>query len=112
MENSKIKNVCVLDFAFQHIAGKYKGRILLMLHRQGCIRYGEFTRIIPDISTKMLTQSLKELERDGLILRCEYPQVPPRVEYSITAEGESFIPFLEHLVAWGHRKMNSPTFSL
>lgn len=75
------KDICVLDFAFQRIGGKYKGRILWALSKHTVMRYGELSREISDISTKMLTQTLRELEMDNLIHREMYPQVPPKVEY-------------------------------
>lgn len=69
------------------------------------MRYGELRRSIVDITPKMLTQTLRELEEDGLIGRKVYHEVPPRVEYSLTAVGEELIPFIEHLRTWGEKRM-------
>ena len=69
------------------------------------LRYGELSREMSDISTKMLTQTLKELETDNLIHRKMYPQVPPKVEYSLTETGKELIPFIHYLVDWGYKKM-------
>lgn len=99
------KDICVLDFAFQRIGGKYKGRILWTLSKHTVMRYGELSREISDISTKMLTQTLRELEMDNLIHREMYPQVPPKVEYSLTETGKELIPFIKYLVDWGYKKM-------
>lgn len=99
------KDICVLDFAFQRIGGKYKGRILWDLSKHTVMRYGELSREISDISTKMLTQTLRELEMDNLIHREMYPQIPPKVEYSLTETGKELIPFIKYLVDWGYKKM-------
>ena len=99
------KDICVLDFAFQRIGGKYKARILWALSKHTVMRYGELSREISDISTKMLTQTLRELEMDNLIHREMYPQVPPKVEYSLTETGKELIPFIKYLVDWGYKKM-------
>ncbi len=104
LNNSK-KEICVLDFAFQRIGGKYKGRILWALHKHNVMRYGELRRNISGITTKMLTQTLRELEMDMLIHREMYPQVPPKVEYTLTEEGKELIPFIKFLVEWGYKKM-------
>lgn len=105
MDNHSKKDICVLDFAFQRIGGKYKGRILWALHKYGTMRYGELGREIAGITTKMLTQTLRELESDNLIHREMYPQVPPKVEYTLTETGKELIPFIGYLVEWGYKKM-------
>ncbi|UVO87069.1 winged helix-turn-helix transcriptional regulator [Bacteroides fragilis] len=69
------------------------------------MRYGELSREMSDISTKMLTQTLKELETDNLIHRKMYLQVPPKVEYSLTETGKELIPFIKYLVDWGYTKI-------
>ncbi len=69
------------------------------------MRYGQLRRGIVDITPKMLTQTLRELEEDGLIDRKVYHEVPLRVEYSLTEVGEELIPFIEHLRAWGEKRM-------
>ena len=100
------KDICVLDYAFSRISGKYKGRILWALSKHTTLRYGELSREMSDISTKMLTQTLRELETDDLIHREMYPQVPPKVEYSLTTTGWELIPFIKYLVDWGYKKMS------
>jgi len=98
-------SVCALDYAFQRIGGKYKGRILWHLHSHDVLRYGELRKIINDITPKMLTQSLRELEEDRLINRQVYLEVPPKVEYSLTEVGKELIPFLNHLKGWGDQQI-------
>lgn len=67
------------------------------------VRYNELQRYIKGISYKSLSQSLKELERDGLILRKEYPQIPPKVEYSLSERGKSLMPLLDGMCEWGDK---------
>jgi len=95
---------CPVDYAFKRIGGKYKGRILWVI-RDRFMRYGELKRAIVGITPKMLTQTLRELEADELVSRKVYPEVPPRVEYSLTATGEELIPLIKQLRAWGEKKM-------
>lgn len=109
MNNRKIKcsdqPTCSVDYAFRRIGGKYKGRILWALHIDPILRYGELGRSLPDITTKMLTQTLRELEADHLINRKVYHQVPPMVEYSLSVTGLELIPFIKYLKEWGDKKM-------
>lgn len=96
---------CSVDYAFKRIGGKYKGRILWYLHEEKVLRYGELGRMMPDSTTKMLTQTLRELEADNLINRKVYPQVPPKVEYSLTEVGNELIPFIQYLKEWGDKQI-------
>ena len=95
---------CAVDYAFQRIGGKYKGRILWVL-RDGLLRYGELNRAIVGITPKMLTQTLKELEADELITRKVYSEVPPKVEYSLTETGKELIPFISQMRSWGEKQI-------
>lgn len=101
---------CSVDYAFKRIGGKYKGRILWGLHNYATLRYGELGRVIPDVTPKMLTQTLRELEEDKLIHREVYHEVPPKVEYSLTETGRELIPFIIHLKNWGAKQMEKETF--
>ncbi len=83
------------------INGKYKMTILYVLMEFGTVRFNEMKRYIGDVSYKMLASSLKELERAELVIRTEYPQVPPKVEYSLSERGKSLIPILDALCEWG-----------
>lgn len=96
--------VCPLDYAFQRIGGKYKGRIILAL-MNGVMRYGELRRALSDVTPKMLTQALRELETDQLISRKVYHEVPPKVEYELTANGKDFLPSIRMIFDWGRRQM-------
>ena len=99
-----VQTIDTLDYAFKRVGGKYKGRILWVL-REGCLRYGELKRAIIGITPKMLTQTLRELEEDELVSRKVYHEVPPRVEYSLTATGEELIPLIGQLRSWGEKQM-------
>lgn len=85
------------------ISGKYKMIILYCLSEYKVVRYNELKRLMGAVSHKMLSLSLKELEADGLIVRREYPQVPPKVEYGLSPRGQSLIPILDALCEWGER---------
>ena len=82
------------------IGGKWK--ILILYHLcAGTQRFNELRRLLPDITQRMLTLQLRELEDDGIVHREVYPQVPPKVEYSLTAFGATLIPVIEVMDAWG-----------
>jgi DNA-binding HxlR family transcriptional regulator len=103
--------MCAVDYAFKRIGGKYKARILWYLNMKKVLRYGELTRTLPDITTKMLTQTLRELEDDNLIVRKVYHEVPPKVEYSLTETGEELIPFIAHLHNWGKKQIEKESLA-
>ncbi|MDN5107784.1 helix-turn-helix domain-containing protein [Aliarcobacter butzleri] len=83
------------------ISGKWKMIILYLLAEYEVIRYNELQRKIGSITYKMLSSQLKELEADKLIIRKEYPMIPPKVEYSLTQRGKSLIPILDAMCEWG-----------
>lgn len=83
------------------IQGKYKMVILYTLMEFEVVRFNELKKYIRSISYKTLSSTLKELEADGLVHREEYPQIPPKVEYSLTERGKSLIPILDNLCQWG-----------
>lgn len=89
------------SYTLSLISGKYKMTILYALMEFGVVRTGELQRYIGTITYKTLSSSLKELEADGLVHREEYPQIPPKVEYSLTERGRSLIPLLDGLCEWG-----------
>ncbi len=89
-------------YALSLINGKWKLTIMFWLRHKETMRYGELKRKLGDITHKMLSKQLKELEADGLILRKEYPQVPLKVEYSLSALGSSFMPVMNALCRWGY----------
>ncbi|WP_262899285.1 winged helix-turn-helix transcriptional regulator [Dawidia cretensis] len=103
--------MCAVDYAFKRIGGKYKARILWYLNMKKVLRYGELTRTLPDITTKMLTQTLRELEDDNLIVRKMYYEVPPKVEYSLTETAHELIPFIAHLHNWGKKQIEKESLT-
>jgi len=105
MKNKENKAYCAVDFAFQRIGGKYRGRILWYLNEEKVLRYGALKRLLKGITTKMLTQTLRELEQDGLISRKVYLEVPPKVEYALTPAGWELIPIIDNLREWADRRI-------
>jgi DNA-binding HxlR family transcriptional regulator len=92
---------CPLALALEIIGGKWKALVLYHL-RKGKLRTSEIKRRLPNITQKMLTQQLRELERDGLVSRQVFDAVPPKVEYSLTELGETVKPVLIDLCSWGY----------
>ena len=92
---------CYFQLATMIIGGKWKPKVLFHLAQNEIVRFGALRRGVYGISEKMLIQSLKELEKDGLVRRKVYRQVPPKVEYSLTDMGQSFIPILNAMYDWG-----------
>ncbi len=82
------------------ISGKWKGLVLWQLS-SGTLRYGELKKLLGNITQKMLTQTLRELENCSVIHRKVYPIVPPKVEYSLTKYGKTLVPILKQLHQWG-----------
>ncbi len=91
---------CPVEATIQLIGGKYKAVILWHLIAEKK-RFGELKRLLPRATEKMLTQQLRDLEQDGLIIRTVYPVVPPKVEYSLSELGKSIIPVLDAMCNWG-----------
>ena len=98
---SEIKNYrCTVSVTLNIIGGKWKSLILWQLSFK-TLRFSQLQRRLAKVTQKMLTQQLRELERDGLIHRKVYAEVPPRVEYSLTPLGESVVPILRLMYQWG-----------
>ncbi len=100
-----VEATCPVDYAFRRIGGKYKGRILWYLHLHLVMRYGQLRKTLHDITPKMLTQTLRELEEDKLVIRKVYHEIPPKVEYALTETGLELIPFIEYLKNWGDKEI-------
>ncbi|MBU4525144.1 MAG: helix-turn-helix transcriptional regulator [Desulfomicrobium sp.] len=92
---------CYFELTLAVIGGKWKPIILYHLSLASAVRFGELRRGMPDVTERMLTRQLRELEADGLVHREVYREVPPRVEYSLTEMGRSLIPLLLQMRAWG-----------
>ncbi|MDT9688463.1 helix-turn-helix domain-containing protein [Streptomyces sp. P9(2023)] len=105
MAKGKTTYDCGLDAAVDVVGGKWKPLILWALHANGTTRFGELRRQIVRVSEKVLIQQLRELEADGIVHREVYPEVPPRVEYSLTPLGEALNTALVPLGVWGDRFM-------
>lgn len=93
---------CPVEAALDIIGGKWKA-ILLFRILEETRRFGELRKLVPGMTQRMLTNQLRELEQDGLIARKVYPQVPPKVEYSITNFGASLEPVLQELRKWAEK---------
>lgn len=93
------------SYTMSLIQGKHKMVILYCLMEFQPVRFNEMRRYLGGIADKTLSANLKELERDGLVVRKEYPQVPPKVEYSLTDLGESLMGVLDQLCLWGQEHM-------
>ena len=100
-----IENANFADTGFSYtmsiISGKHKMVILYCLMEYAPVRFNEMKRYLGSITDKTLSSNLKELEADGLILRREYPQIPPKVEYSLSERGKSLMKVLDQLCVWG-----------
>jgi DNA-binding HxlR family transcriptional regulator len=93
--------LCRVDDALEIIVGKWKPLILLHLLKEGTQRFSELKRSLPEITQRILTKTLRELEEEDIIERKVYPQVPPKVEYSITEYGRTLEPILVAMHKWG-----------
>jgi DNA-binding HxlR family transcriptional regulator len=85
------------------VGGKWKMLILYLLSENQPVRFNDMKRRIGTITFKTLSSQLKELEADGMVRRKEYPQIPPKVEYSLTHKAETLLPVLEQLCEWGEK---------
>lgn len=91
---------CPVEVTLDLIGGKWKSLILWHLS-QNTLRFSELGKLVPKATQKMLTQQLRDLENDGLVIRKIYPEVPPKVEYSLSDFGKSIWPILEAMCTWG-----------
>ena len=97
---------CGIDVTLAVVGGKWKASILWHLALE-TMRFSELQRQFAETTRKMLTQQLRELEADGLVHREVYPQVPPKVEYSLTEKGRSISPILEQMCDWGREYLRT-----
>ncbi len=96
------------SYTLSLIQGKYKMVILYCLMEFQPVRFNELRRYLKTVSDRTLSRSLKELEADGLITRVAYPQIPPKVEYSLTERGASLMDVLDAMCDWGTRHKDVP----
>ena len=99
---------CPIRNVISRFGDKWSMLVLFMLHRSetGILRFNEIRRLMTDCSQKMLSQTLKNLEQSHLVHREVYPEVPPRVEYSLTDTGKSLMPAIMALIEWGKEHFN------
>ena len=112
MDRNPIEEARFSDTGYSYtlslISGKYKPVILYCLMEYEPVRFNQMQRYLGRVADKTLSQNLKELERDGLIRRKMYPEVPPRVEYSLTERGSSLVHVLDRLCDWGIEHRDDP----
>lgn len=89
-----------VEAAFRLLEGRWKFVILFHLFGGKVLRYSDLERLIPNVTQKMLGQQLRQMEADGIVVRTAYPQVPPKVEYSLTAWGQALCPALDAILKW------------
>ncbi|MBO5455201.1 MAG: helix-turn-helix transcriptional regulator [Muribaculaceae bacterium] len=102
-------DTCPVRNVISRFSGKWAMLILCILSENGSTRFNIISKAIPDISPKVLTETLKNLESDGLINRKLYPEVPPRVEYSLTPLGKSLIPVIDNIIDWAIKNFSAVT---
>ena len=111
MKERKISEANFSDTGYSYtlslIAGKYKPIVLYCLMEYEPVRFNEMRRYVGSAADKTLSQTLKELERDGLIHREMYPEIPPKVEYTLTERGHSLVQVLDQLCVWGEENRQS-----
>ena len=100
MKNFHHEGICPVRDVLSRLGDKWSMLVLITLKANGTMRFSDIARSIGDVSQRMLTVTLRHLETDGLVERCVFPEVPPRVEYTLTQMGQSLMPHLENLVAW------------
>lgn len=99
----KVHSPCPAESAMLHVGGKWKLAILWQLSFVDHYRYGELRRLVPSVSERVYIRQLRELEQSGLITKTSYPEVPPRVEYSITDVAMELVPLINQLTGWAQR---------
>jgi len=99
--------ICPIRNILSRFTNKWGLLILLLLHEREVVRFNELSKCLPDISSKVLSETLKILEADGLVNRTVHPTVPPKVEYSLTDLGQSLIPIIGQLTQWALKNMDN-----
>lgn len=106
-EKNSIIEICPVRNVIARFGNKWSLLVLLLLSENGVMRFSELCRTIPDVSSRVLSGTLKVLEADGLVSRKSYPVVPPKVEYRLTETGRSLVPFITQLTEWAQSNMQS-----
>lgn len=105
-ERFSIIEICPIRNVVARFGNKWALLLISILDECGPIRFGQLGKLLPDISTKMLAQTLHVLEADGLVQRTVYPEIPPRVEYELTETGHSLVPLIQALTQWALEHMD------
>ena len=106
-KNFSIIEICPIRNVVSRFGNKWALLIIILLNENGSTRFNQLGKLIPDISTKMLSGTLQTLEADDLVSRKVFPEVPIRVEYKLTATGQSLVPIIQQLTAWAQQNMKS-----
>ncbi|HIB36385.1 helix-turn-helix domain-containing protein [Mesonia sp.] len=109
-ENLKIfaeAEICPARNVLDRFGDKWSTLVILVLNEEEKLRFNELHKVIGDISQKMLTVTLRNLEADGLVSRKVYPEIPPRVEYKLTPLGKSLVPHISSLLKWADQNFSS-----
>lgn len=104
-ETGSIFEICPVRNVIARFGDKWSLLTLLIIGEQGVVRFNELNRLIPDISSRVLSSTLRTLEADGLISRKVYPVVPPKVEFRLTDVGISLLPIIRQLTEWAQTNM-------
>ncbi|HIZ32391.1 MAG TPA: helix-turn-helix transcriptional regulator [Candidatus Bacteroides merdigallinarum] len=107
IEKYSLVEICPIRNVVARFGNKWAFLVIMLLSENGTTRFNQLRKLIPDISTKMLSSTLSVLEADGLVSRKVYPEVPPRVEYALTATGQSLVPLILQLTEWAQSHMQS-----
>ncbi len=106
-EKFSIVEICPIRNVVSRFGNKWALLVILILSENGSCRFNQLGKLIPDISTKVLSNTLRTLEADGLVERTVYPEVPIRVEYKLTATGTSLVPIIQQLTEWANNNLKS-----
>lgn len=106
-EKNSIIEICPVRNVIARFGNKWALLVVLILSEQKTVRFNELCRLIPDVSSRVLSGTLRTLEADGLVSRKIYPIVPPKVEYRLTDIGQSLVPFIVQLTEWAQTNMKS-----
>jgi len=106
-EKNTIIEICPVRNVIARFGNKWALLVILILSENKVLRFSELKKMIPDVSSRMLSSTLRTLGADGLVSRKVYPEVPPKVEYSLTETGLSLVPFIVQLTEWAQKHMKS-----
>lgn len=105
-ETGSIIEMCPIRNVIARFGNKWALLTVLIIGEQGVVRFNELSRLIPDVSSRVLSSTLRTLEADGFVARKVYAVVPPKVEYSLTDLGHSLLPLIRQLTEWAQKNMN------